>query len=126
MSVQPEPNIGHNEITVLLVDDQELARLGLRHILRPRDGFHIVGERSDGGEVLAAVASCRPDVVVMELRLRNVSGIEATRQLVEAGGPPVLALTMFDDDEILAGVLRAGASGFVLKHSSADELVRAV
>lgn len=112
------------EIAVLLVDDQELVRSGLRRILRRKDGFVIVAECADGDEVAAAVAQYRPDVVVMDLRMRRVDGIEATRRL--AGSPPVLALTTFNEDELLSGVLRAGAAGFVLKDSSAEELIRAV
>jgi DNA-binding NarL/FixJ family response regulator len=112
------------EIAVLLVDDQDLVRSGLRRILRRKDGFVIVAECADGDEVPAAVARYRPDVVVMDLRMRRVDGIEATRRL--AGGPPVLALTTFNEDELLSGALRAGAAGFVLKDSSAEELIRAV
>lgn len=113
-------------ITALLVDDQELVRSGLRRILRRKDGIAVVGECSDGDEVPAAVAAHRPDVVVMDLRMKRVNGIEATRQLTALGGPPVLALTTFSDDELLSGVLRAGAAGFVLKDSPAEELIRAV
>ncbi|WP_369828944.1 response regulator [Mycobacterium sp. E3247] len=116
----PEPH----EITVLLVDDQDLVRSGLRRILRRKDGFVIVAECSDGDEVPAAVADHRPDVVVMDLRMRRVDGIEATRRL--GGTPPVLALTTFNEDELLSEALRAGAAGFVLKDSSAEELIRAV
>lgn len=112
------------EIAVLLVDDQDLVRSGLRRILRRKDGFAIVAECVDGDEVPAAVAEHRPDVIVMDLRMRRVDGIEATRRL--AGGPPVLALTTFNEDELLSGALRAGAAGFVLKDSSAEELIRAV
>lgn len=106
------------EITVLLVDDQDLVRSGLRRILRRKDGFVIVAECADGDEVPAAVAEHRPDVVVMDLRMRRVDGIEATRRL--GGRPPVLALTTFNEDELLSGALRAGAAGFVLKDSSAE------
>jgi DNA-binding NarL/FixJ family response regulator len=112
------------EITVLLVDDQDLVRSGLRRILRRKDGFAILAECADGDEVPAAVAQHRPDVVVMDLRMRRVDGIEATRRL--GGKPPVLALTTFNEDELLSGALRAGAAGFVLKDSSAEELIRAV
>lgn len=114
------------EVAVLLVDDQDLVRSGLRRILRRKDGFTIVGECSDGDEVSAAVAQQRPDVVVMDLRMKRVGGIEATRRVAAEDGPPVLALTTFNDDELLSGALRAGASGFVLKDSSAEELIRAV
>ena len=113
-------------IGALLVDDQELVRSGLRRILRRRDGIAALGECADGDEVPAAVAEHRPDVVVMDLRMKRVNGIEATRLLAEAGGPPVLALTTFSDEELLSGVLRAGAAGFVLKDSPAEELIRAV
>lgn len=112
------------EITVLLVDDQDLVRSGLRRILRRKDGFVIVAECSDGDEVPAAVAEHRPDVIVMDLRMRRVDGIEATRRL--GGTSPVLALTTFNEDELLSEALRAGAAGFVLKDSSAEELIRAV
>lgn len=112
------------EITVLLVDDQDLVRSGLRRILRRKDGFLVAAECADGDEVPAAVAAHRPDVIVMDLRMRRVDGIEATRRL--GGTPPVLALTTFNEDELLSEALRAGAAGFVLKDSSAEELIRAV
>ncbi|MGV9710262.1 response regulator transcription factor [Gordonia sp. NPDC003424] len=123
---------GHDEasaspIRVLLVDDQELIRTGLRRILRPRDGFEIVGECADGSEVLAAIATSTPDIVVMDLRMRNVDGITATAMVrTLRTPPPVLALTTFDDDKLLSGVLRAGAAGFILKDSSAESLIWAV
>ncbi len=114
-------------VRALLVDDQELVRSGLRRILRRRDGIEVVGECEDGDEVPAAVAAHDPDVVVMDLRMRRINGIDATRTLrAEVGTPPVLVLTTFDDDELLSGALRAGASGFLLKDSPAEELVRAV
>lgn len=117
---------GLSDIAVLLVDDQDLVRSGLRRILRRKDGFVVVAECSDGDEVLDALAEQSVDVVVMDLRMKRVDGIEATRRLAEAGGPPVLALTTFNEDDLLSGVLRAGAAGFVLKDSSAEELIRAV
>ena len=115
------------QIGVLLVDDQDLVRSGLRRILRRKDGFSIVGECADGAEVPGAVEQHRPDVVVMDLRMREVDGIEATRRLRrDPDAPPVLVLTTFDDDELLSGALRAGAAGFLLKDSPAEELIRAV
>jgi DNA-binding NarL/FixJ family response regulator len=112
---------------VLLVDDQELVRSGLRRILRRRDGFTIVAECADGAGVAQAVTAHSPDVVVMDLRMKDVDGIEATRRLRAAGDvPPVLVLTTFDDDELLSAALRAGAAGFVLKDSPAEDLIRAV
>ena len=114
-------------VRVLLVDDQELVRSGLRRILRRRDGLVVVGECEDGDEVPAAVAAHRPDVVVMDLRMRRTNGIDATRTLrQDPAAPPVLVLTTFDDDELLSGALRAGASGFLLKDSPAEDVVRAV
>jgi DNA-binding NarL/FixJ family response regulator len=116
------------EVRVILVDDQELVRSGLRRILRRRDGFSIVAECTDGSEVPAALAAHEADVVVMDLRMKHVDGIEATRRLraAAADAPPVLVLTTFDDDELLSGALRAGAAGFILKDSGAEDLIRAV
>jgi DNA-binding NarL/FixJ family response regulator len=114
-------------IRILLVDDQELVRTGLRGILRPAYGFDVVGECADGEAVGAAVETLRPDVVLMDVRMPVVDGVEATRRLRRhADSPPVLVLTTFDDDEVLAGALRAGASGFVLKDLLAEDLQRAV
>jgi DNA-binding NarL/FixJ family response regulator len=120
--------VSGEELTrVVLVDDQELVRSGLRRILRRRDGFDIVAECGDGSELPAVLDALEADVVVMDLRMREVDGIAATRALAQrAGAPPVLVLTTFDDDEMLSGALRAGAAGFLLKDSSADDLIRAV
>jgi DNA-binding NarL/FixJ family response regulator len=114
-------------IRVLLVDDQDLVRAGLRGILLEHFGFEIAGECADGGEAVAAVRQTNPDVVLMDVRMPRLDGIAATR-LLRSEWPvlPVLALTTFDDDEALAGMLRAGAAGFVLKGVPADELHRAV
>lgn len=122
----PEGTAATAPTRVLLVDDQELVRSGLRRILRPRVGFDVVAECSDGQEVPAAVRQHAVDVVVMDLRMKGVDGIEATRRLTDAQGPPVLVLTTFDDDEMLSGALRAGANGFILKDSSAEDLIAAV
>lgn len=117
---------GADTVAVLVVDDQELVRGGLRRILRRRDGF-VVSECADGDEVVAAVSAERPDVVLMDLRMKRVGGIDATRLLrAKAGAPPVLVLTTFDDDQLLSGALRAGAAGFLLKDSPAEDLIRAV
>lgn len=117
----------HGSVRLLLVDDQELIRSGLRAVLLPQLGFQVVGECVHGGEVLGAVGALHPDVVLMDARMPVVDGIEATRRVrAQASAPPVLALTTFDDDDVLAGMLRAGAAGFVLKGVPADELQRAV
>lgn len=114
-------------VRVLVVDDQELIRAGLRGILRERYGFVIVGELDTGAQVTAAVARLSPDVVVMDVRMPDVDGITATGALARVdGAPPVLVLTTFDEDEILAGALRAGAAGFLLKGAPAEDLQRAV
>jgi DNA-binding NarL/FixJ family response regulator len=114
-------------IRVLLVDDQELVRTGLRGILRAPFGFEVVGECADGGEVIAAVEATEPDVVLMDVRMPFTDGVQATLRLRQReGSPPVLALTTFDDDQALAGMLRAGAAGFILKGVPAEDLQRAV
>lgn len=116
-----------DEIRVLLVDDQELVRMGLRGILRSRFGFEIVGELSSGSGIVEAVADVSPDVIVMDVRMPGVDGVTATRRVREVpGAPPVLVLTTFEDEEILAGGLRAGAAGFLLKGVAAEDLQRAV
>ena len=113
-------------IRVLLVDDQELVRAGLKRILHPDEGFVIAGECADGSEVVGAVKHHEPDVVLMDIRMKNVDGVEATRRLrAESVSPPVLILTTFDDDELLSRALRAGASGFQLKDASAEDIIRA-
>jgi DNA-binding NarL/FixJ family response regulator len=112
-------------IRVLLVDDQPLVREGLQRILHPEEGFEIAGECGDGGEVADAVARLHPDLVVMDVRMKDVDGVEATRRLrTRPEAPPVLVLTTFDDDEVLSGALRAGAAGFVLKDAPGEELIR--
>lgn len=116
-------------VRVVLVDDQELVRSGLRRILRRRDGFEIVAECADGSELPGALAALEEpaDVVLMDLRMRDVDGITATERLrADPDAPAVLVLTTFDDDAMLSGALRAGAVGFLLKDSSADDLIRAV
>ncbi len=121
------PVNGSSPIRVIVVDDQELVRSGLRRILRRRDGLEIVAECGDGSEVVAALEANPADVVVMDLRMRQVDGITATGTLrALPSAPPVLVLTTFDEDELVSGALRAGAAGFILKDSPAEELVMAV
>src|SRR5436305_158560 len=113
-------------VRVLLVDDQPLVRSGLRMILCPDEGFEVVGECADGGEVLHAVVRSRPDLVLMDVRMRQVDGAEATQRLrARPASPPVLILTTFHDDEVLSGALRAGAAGFLLKDAPGEEILRA-
>ncbi|WP_395695917.1 response regulator [Nocardioides sp.] len=111
---------------VLLVDDQDLVRQGLRLILELA-GLEVVAEARDGAEAVAAVAAHRPDVVLMDLRMPGMDGIEATRRIVASGAESrVVALTTFDLDEHVVDALRAGAVGFLLKDVTADDLVAAV
>ena len=113
-------------IRVVIVDDQPVVRAGVVRILGPDDGFEVVGQCDDGDEVVAAVAELRPDVVLMDVRMRRVDGVTATRAILsEPDPPPVLILTTFDDDDALWGALDAGAAGFVLKDSSAEDLIAA-
>jgi DNA-binding NarL/FixJ family response regulator len=112
-------------IRIVLVDDQQLVRTGLRRILAPREGFEVVAECTDGSEVEAAVDATQPDLVIMDARMKQVGGAEATRRLRQKeGSPPVLILTTFDDDEVLSASLRAGASGFQLKDAPGEDLIR--
>ena len=114
-------------ISVLLVDDQELVRAGLRRILQTTEDIEVAGECADGSEVPRGVAEHAPDVVVMDIRMKDVDGVEATRRLRERDeAPPVLVLTTFDDEELLSGALRAGAAGFQLKDAPGEEIVRAI
>jgi DNA-binding NarL/FixJ family response regulator len=114
-------------IRVLLVDDQPLARAGLKLILSPADGFAIAGECSDGAEALSAAASLQPDIIVMDVRMKGMDGVEATRRLrATPNAPPVLILTTYDDDEVLSAALRAGVAGFLLKDAPAEDVIRAV
>jgi DNA-binding NarL/FixJ family response regulator len=113
-------------IRIVLADDQDLVRAGLERILAPEDDMTIVAQCADGAQALDAVETHQPDVVVMDIRMRVMNGIEATRRIRDVDGPPVLVLTTFDDDDTLWGAIDAGAAGFVLKDASAADLIRAV
>ncbi len=117
-----EPSAEHR---VLLVDDQPLVRVGLGRILGSEPGVVVVAEASDGREAIERIGDHEIDVVVMDIRMRGMDGIEATTRIRAADGPPVLVLTTFDDDEILWGAIDAGAAGFILKEASAEDLIRA-
>jgi len=110
---------------VLLVDDQPLVRVGLGRILGSEPGVTVEAEASDGLEAIERLGQHEIDVVVMDIRMRGMDGIEATTRIRGADGPPVLVLTTFDDDEILWGAIDAGAAGFILKEASAEDLIRA-
>jgi len=110
---------------VVVVDDQDMVRQGLRLILELA-GIEVVGEARDGEEGVAVVTGTEPDVVLMDLRMPGMDGVEATRRIVEAGSARVLALTTFDVDQHVVDALRAGAVGFLLKDVTSDGLVDAV
>ncbi len=115
-------------IRVLLVDDQALIRAGFRMILDAEDDMDVVGECADGTQAVDSVRRLKPDVVLMDIRMPEMDGIEATRLIAGGGGdgdgvPRVLMLTTFDLDEYVYDALRAGASGFLLKDAPAEQLV---
>ncbi len=113
---------------VLIADDQALVRDGFRMILEAEDGFEIVGEAADGLEAVLAARETNPDVILMDVRMPKVDGLEATRKLLERSetGARILILTTFDLDEYVFEALRAGASGFLLKDTPPEELVEAI
>ncbi len=113
---------------VLIADDQALVRDGFRMILEAEDGFEIVGEAADGLEAVLAARETSPDVILMDVRMPKVDGLEATRKLLERNesGARILILTTFDLDEYVYEALRAGASGFLLKDTPPEELVEAI
>ena len=114
-------------IRVLLVDDDALVRSGLRMMLAGAPQIEVVGEADDGRGVLGAVDKHRPDVVMMDIRMPQLDGIEATRLLRAQPAPPaVIVLTTFDADELVLRALRAGAAGFLLKDTPPPEIVRAI
>ncbi|MFJ5921989.1 response regulator [Kitasatospora sp. NPDC092948] len=115
-------------IKVLLVDDEELIRAGLRAVLDAQDGIDVVGEAEDGARALGLVRALRPDVVLMDVRMPGVDGLEATRAILRgADGPPkILVVTTFEADDYVYEALRAGADGFLLKRSRPAEIVQAV
>ena len=117
----PEP------IRVLIVDDHAVVREGLRSFLELQDGLTVVGEAGDGAEAVAAVERLRPDVVLMDLVMPNVDGVEAMRRLRErTPRTRVIVLTSFLDDERLLPAIRAGAAGYLLKNAEPQELARAI
>ncbi|WP_406452185.1 response regulator transcription factor [Streptomyces sp. NBC_01622] len=113
--------------TVLIVDDQPLQRLGFRMLLEANPDTEVVGEAGHGGEAVRMAAELRPDVILMDVRMPGMDGIEATRRVVAAGDRSrVLILTTFDLDEYAHEALRAGASGFLLKDAHPEELLAGI
>jgi DNA-binding NarL/FixJ family response regulator len=114
-------------IRVLVCDDQALVRSGFRLVLEARDDIEVVGEAADGREAIALARRDDPDVILMDVRMPNLDGVEATRRLVAAGARArVLILTTFDLDEYVYEAIRAGASGFLLKDVQPAQLVDAI
>jgi len=113
--------------TVLIADDQALVRSGFRLIVETRDDLEVVGEAEGGEEAVRLAADLRPDVILMDIRMPGLDGIEATRRIVAADGPSrILVLTTFDLDEYVYAAIRAGASGFLLKDVRPRDLVDAI
>jgi len=114
-------------IRILVADDQQLVRSGFRMILRADPGLEVVGEAGDGVEAVSLARELQPDVVLMDVRMPRVDGIEATRQISASGeSPRILVLTTFDLDEYVFAALRAGASGFLLKDAPEAQLLAAI
>ncbi|MCP2261941.1 two component transcriptional regulator, LuxR family [Streptoalloteichus tenebrarius] len=113
-------------VRVLLVDDQELMRMGFRMVLDAQEDLEVVGEAGDGAEAVRKAAELRPDVVLMDVRMPVLDGVEATKRIVEEETAKVLVMTTFDLDEYALAALRNGASGFMLKDTPPADLVSAV
>ena len=115
-------------IRVLIVDDQALVRAGFKMILESEPEIEIIGEAEDGVQAVEAARDLRPDVLLMDIRMPNLDGLEATRRILDTPGeaPRFLMLTTFDLDEYVYDALRAGASGFLLKDVPADQLVNGI
>jgi DNA-binding NarL/FixJ family response regulator len=114
-------------VRVLLVDDDHLMRAGLRAVLSSDDSVEVAGEASDGREAVELAARLRPDVVLMDVRMPNMDGITATRELLErVPSARVIVLTTFEEDDYIFGSLSAGASGFLLKRTRPEDLIAAI
>ncbi|WP_026313635.1 response regulator [Actinomadura flavalba] len=114
-------------IRVLLVDDERLIRAGLAALIGAEPGLEVAGEAADGAEVPAAVRETRPDVVLMDVRMPRLDGIQATRRLLAEPFPPkIIVVTTFENDEYVYDALKAGASGFLLKRARPEEILTAI
>ncbi|MBK5227769.1 MAG: response regulator transcription factor [Actinobacteria bacterium] len=113
-------------VRVLIADDEALVRRGFDLILSAEVDIEVAGEASDGEGAISEAGRLRPDVVLMDIRMPQLDGIEATRRIVEDGSGRVLIVTTFDDDQYVYDALRAGAAGFLLKNTPAEQLVEAI
>jgi DNA-binding NarL/FixJ family response regulator len=113
-------------IRVVVVDDQELMRVGFRMVLGAQEDIDVVGEAGNGQEAIKLAEELRPDVVLMDVRMPVLDGVEATKRIVEAGTARVLVMTTFDLDEYVYSALQGGASGFLLKDTQPSHLVSAL
>jgi DNA-binding NarL/FixJ family response regulator len=127
VSLDPDSGRERGPIRVMIVDDDELMRTGLRAVLSSDDGIEVVEEAGDGEQAVRRAKRCRPDVVLMDVRMPRQDGIAATADLLAAAPESkVVILTTFEEDEYIDGALRAGASGFLLKRTSPEELTAAI
>ena len=114
-------------IRILIADDQTITRSGLQTMLAEHQDMQVIGEARDGAEVVELAASLQPDVILMDVRMPGINGIEATRRIHRTSPHiRILVLTVFDDDTLVFPVIRAGASGYLLKNTEQDELLRAI
>ena len=122
-----EPVVGGPVIRVFLVDDQQMVRAGFRMLVESQDDMVVVGEAGDGGEALQQLAVTAADVVLMDVRMPRLDGVETTRRLLQEAAPPrVIVLTTFDLDEYAFAAIRAGASAFLLKDAAPPDLLGAI
>ena len=128
MDRAPVDPTAQDPIRVLVVDDQSMIRGGFAALLDAQEGIEVVGTAADGAGITETVRTTRPDVVLMDIRMPRVGGLEATRAVLAMPGTPpkIIMLTTFDAEEYVFSALRAGASGFLLKDSTPEELVQAV
>jgi DNA-binding NarL/FixJ family response regulator len=122
------PVIPGDTTTVLIADDEQLIRAGLRAIVEGEPDLTVVGEAADGAHAVAEAARLRPDVVLMDVRMPTLDGIQATRRILEQSGrpPKIIVVTTFENDEYVYDALRAGATGFLLKRARPQDIVRAI
>jgi DNA-binding NarL/FixJ family response regulator len=125
--VRPAPPSGGTTIRVVVADDQGMVRSGFSVLLNAQDDIQVIGEAVNGKEAIDRAAELRPDVILMDVRMPVLDGLQATREITAMPDPPkILVLTTFDLDDYVYEALRSGASGFLLKDASADELANAV